>query len=138
MLHHWHATLLVDKHSTRHCLCSQSSCPIQQSAKAISCHGSEKDSAIPHLYPYTYHVGTHVTTTTDFTLDCFLDADFAGLYHCDPPKEQTSSLSPTGYIIKLCGMSLIWKSTLQTSIALSTGESEYAALSASMRILIPV
>ena len=35
-------------------------------------------------------------------------------------------------------MPLVWKSQLQTSIALSTGESEYAALSASMRVLLPL
>ena len=86
----------------------------------------------------TSTLGTRVTPTSDLTLDCFVDADFAGLYRRDPPEERTSALSRTGYIIKLCGMPLIWKSTLQTSVALSTGEAEYAALSASMRILLPV
>jgi hypothetical protein len=44
----------------------------------------------------------------------------------------------TGFVIKLGGCPLIWKSQLQTLTALSTAESEYIALSHAMRILIPI
>ena len=53
-------------------------------------------------------------------------------------ESSTSVKSRTGYIIKLAGCPLLWKSQLQTSIALSTGESEYSALSSAMRALLPI
>ncbi len=43
-----------------------------------------------------------------------------------------------GYIIKLGGCPLVWKSQLISEITLSTAESEYAALSSCMRVLIPI
>jgi hypothetical protein len=83
--------------------------------------------------------GTNVNfKEQEFKLDCFVDADFAGLFGSDPATKASSVKSRTGYIIKLAGCPLFWKSQLQTSIALSTGESEYSALSQSMRTLLPI
>ena len=45
--------------------------------------------------------------------------------------------SRTGYVFTLAGCPILWKSSLQTEIALSTLESEYIALAAAMRELIP-
>ena len=86
----------------------------------------------------TRNNGTTITPSEDLTLDCYVDADFAGLYRRDPDIDRTSALSRTGYIIKLSNMPLVWKSQLQTSVALSTGEAEYSALSSSMRVLLPL
>jgi len=79
--------------------------------------------------------GTIVKTTGKLELDCYVDADFAGLYRCENP---TSVKSRTGYIILLGGFLLVWKSQLQTEISLSTLEFEYSALSQSMRTLLPL
>ena len=65
-------------------------------------------------------------------LECFVDADFAGLYKQDPDELSSSAKSRTGYVIRLAGAPLIWKSKLQTEISLSTLESEYSALSQAM------
>ena len=46
--------------------------------------------------------------------------------------------SRTGYIILLAGCPLVWRSTLQTEVSLSTLESEYSALSLAIRQLLPV
>jgi hypothetical protein len=46
--------------------------------------------------------------------------------------------SRTGYIIEIMGCSVLWKSQLQTSIATSTMESEYIALSMALRAAIPL
>ena len=73
-----------------------------------------------------------------FTLDCFVDADFAGLYRCDPDNEPTAAKSRTGYIISLGGCYILCKSQLQTTIALSTSEAEYGALSSAMRVVLPI
>ena len=80
-----------------------------------------------------------VTPTGTLALDCFVDANFAGLHGRDPDYSSASSAkSRTGYIIMLGGCSILWKSQLQTEISLSTLESEYSALSASMRTLLPL
>ena len=82
--------------------------------------------------------GTIVKTTGKLELDCYVDADFAGLYRCEPHENPTSVKSCTGYIILLGGFLLVWKSQMQTEISLSTLESEYSALSQSMRTLLPL
>ena len=86
----------------------------------------------------TIDQGTIVKTATQLCLDCFVDADFAGLFHSDPDSSITSAKSRSGYIIKLSGCPLIWKSQLIPTICLSTAESEYYALSQSMRVLLPI
>ena len=72
------------------------------------------------------------------TLDCYVDADFAGLYGREPPESPTCVKSRTGYIISVGGCYIMCKSQLQSTIALSTSEAEYGALSQSMRAIIPV
>jgi hypothetical protein len=46
--------------------------------------------------------------------------------------------SCTGYVICIANSPVIWKSKLQTEIALSTMEAEYMALSSSCRNLFPL
>jgi hypothetical protein len=87
---------------------------------------------------HTADKGTIVTPTGDLSLDCYVDADFAGLHRRDPDHSDTSAKSRTGYIITLGGCPILWKSQLQTEISVSTLESEYSALSASMRTLLPL
>ena len=82
--------------------------------------------------------GMIVKPSGSLDLDAFCDADFAGLYGRDPDSEPSAAKSRMGWIIKLAGCPLIWKSQLITEITLSTAESEYAALSSCMRALIPV
>ena len=82
--------------------------------------------------------GTIVRPTGDLSVDCYVDADFAGLHGRDPDYAPSSAKSRTGYIITLGGCPILWKSQLQTEISLSTLEAEYSALSASMRTLLPL
>ena len=49
-----------------------------------------------------------------------------------------SILSRRGFMIMHAGVPIYWKSNLQTEIALSTCESEYLTLYASMRTVIPL
>jgi hypothetical protein len=74
----------------------------------------------------------------DLKLELFCDADFAGLYKREPDRSVDSARSRTGYIIKLSGCPLVWKSQLQTEISLSTLEAEYSALSQALRTLLPL
>ena len=77
-------------------------------------------------------------TLKTLLLEDYVDSDFAGLYRVENPESSISAKSRTGYIIFLCGCPLIWKSQLQSSIALSTQEAEYTALSQSARTLLPI
>ena len=71
-------------------------------------------------------------------LDCFVDADFAGLFCKECSHHPSSVLSRTGYVLTYSGCPISWVSQMQTEIALSTTEAEYIALSQSMRDLIPI
>jgi len=70
-------------------------------------------------------------------LEMYVDAAFCGQFGSEPERDANGARSRTGYILMLGGCPLIWKSQLQSSITLSTGEAEYGSLSASMRVLIP-
>ncbi|KAI2512069.1 hypothetical protein MHU86_2357 [Fragilaria crotonensis] len=98
-------------------------------------------SAIKTIVRYlqrTYDKGMIVKPTGDLTLDCYVDADFAGLHRRDPDSSPSSAKSRTGYIITLGGCPILWKSHLQSEISLSTLEAEYSALSSAMRTLLPL
>jgi hypothetical protein len=58
----------------------------------------------------------------DLKVDCYPDADFAGLYNHEDSQDPHCVRSHTGYAILLAGCPVLWKSKLQTEIALSTME----------------
>jgi hypothetical protein len=72
------------------------------------------------------------------TIDCFVDADFAGTWNMTTSADPSSVKSRTGYVITFAGCPVLWSSKLQSEIALSTTEAEYIALSTSLRDLIPM
>jgi hypothetical protein len=74
------------------------------------------------------HNGLILTPSTKFNIDCYPDANFAGLLGQDDKQDPQSIRSRTGYIICLANGHILWKSKLQTEIALSTMEVEYVAL----------
>jgi hypothetical protein len=82
--------------------------------------------------------GLILQPSDDMTLDCYVDADFAGLYGVEADQDPVCVKSQTGYCLTLAGCPLIWVSKLQTEIALSSTEAEYIALSQSLRDLIPM
>jgi hypothetical protein len=82
--------------------------------------------------------GTIVKPDGTLELNCYSDADFAGLYNVDPPEDRSSAQSRMGFIIKLGGCPLVWKSALISSICLATAEAEYYSLSHCLRVLIPI
>ena len=107
------------------------------------CHNPKRShaSAIKTIVRYlhrTCDMGMIVKPTGDLSVDCYVDADFAGLHGRDPDRSPSSAKSRTGYIITLGGCPILWKSHLQTEISLSTLEAEYSALSSSMRTLLPL
>jgi hypothetical protein len=75
---------------------------------------------------------------SDSRVDCYVDADFGGLFSVEDKQTAISVKSRTGYVITYRGAPLMWASKMQTQVALSTMEAEYIALSQSMRDLIPI
>ena len=74
----------------------------------------------------------------DLKLDCYVDADYAGLWRYEDDQDPICVKSRTGYVFTIAGCPVTWASKLQTEIALSTLEAEYIALSTAMRELLPM
>jgi hypothetical protein len=99
---------------------------------------------------YLKHVGKYLKGTRSrglilnpqrndpLKIDCYADADFAGLWNAEDEQDPHCVRSRTGFIVMIANCPVIWKSKLQTEIALSTMESEYIALSTSCRDLLPL
>jgi hypothetical protein len=71
-------------------------------------------------------------------IDVYPDSDLAGLYSYEDPLDPHCTRSRTGFVILAFGCPIMWKSKLQTEIALSTMEAEYVALSTALKDLLPI
>ena len=71
-------------------------------------------------------------------IDCYVDADFAGLYGFEQPHDPSSVKSRTGFVLCVSNCPVVWSSKLQHLIATSTTEAEYNALSEAMREVFPL
>ena len=71
-------------------------------------------------------------------MDCYDDADFAGLWGHENPQDTICDRSRTVVVATFANCPLLWVSKIQTEIDLSTLHSEYAALSHSVRESLPL
>ena len=71
-------------------------------------------------------------------MEVYVDADFSGNWNRKDSEHVDSARSRHGYIIKFMNCPIIWKSQMQTEIALSSCESEYTGLSYALRDAIPI
>ena len=75
----------------------------------------------------------------DTSFKVWADADFSGNWNAETAMEDSDTArSRSGFIITYLGVPILWKSQLQTEIALSSTESEYVCLSQAARKVIPV
>jgi hypothetical protein len=72
------------------------------------------------------------------TFNCYVDADFAGGFGYEDSADPICVKSRSGWVFTLGDAPVHWKSTLQSTISLSTVESEYVALSMAMREFLPM
>jgi len=113
---------------------------VHQCARFSFCPKRSHEEAVKRIVRYlkgTKEKGLFFTPSGKFEVDCYVDADFAGLWHYEDDQNPISVKLRTGYMLVFTGCPLLWASKLQTEIALSTTEAEYIALSQSMRDLLP-
>ena len=82
--------------------------------------------------------GTILRPREDKDMEIYVDADFSGNWDSTETWDRDTACSRHGYIISYAGCPIIWKSQLQTEIALSSTESEYTGLSYALRDGIPM
>ena len=70
--------------------------------------------------------------------DCHADTYFAVLWGYENPQYHICARSRTGFVLTFANCTLLWVSKVQRVIALSTLQSEYVALSHSVRALPPL
>ena len=99
---------------------------------------------------YLKHIGKYLKHTRDkglllnpkkdapLDIQCYVDADFAGLWNQEEQADPHCVRSRSGYVILIAGCPVLWKSKLQSLIAQSTMESEYIALSTACKELLPL
>ena len=112
-----------------------------QCARFLSCPKKEHAEAIRWLARYlkgTRDKGMILQPTGDKGLEVYVDADFAGNWDPKETHDRDTARSRHGYLIMYGGAPILWKSQLQTEIALSSTESEYTGLSYALRDAIPV
>ncbi len=86
----------------------------------------------------TLEQGLILNPSNTLKIDSYPDADFAGSWNREDVQDPHCVRSRTGYVISLANCPVMWKSRLQTEIALSTMEAEYVSLSTSCQDLFPV
>ena len=75
-------------------------------------------------------------SSTQASLDCFVDADFAGNWTSSEADSSDTVRSRAGCIISIGNVPVLWKSKRIHEICLSTMESECIALSMAMRSMV--
>jgi hypothetical protein len=114
---------------------------VNQCARFTHCPRDSHATGVKRILRYlqgTKDKGMYLCPSGSLQVDCYVDADFAGLWKVEDEQDPVSVKSRSGHLIMFMGCPLLWQSKLQTQIALSTMEAEYIALSNSMRELIAV
>ena len=113
---------------------------VHQCARYTFAPKSSHETALKRIIRYlnaTKDRGLIINRPQHLNVDCYVDADFAGLWNLEDRSDPHSVKSRTGFVILVGDIPVIWKSSLQTEIALSTFEAEYVALSTAMRDVLP-
>ena len=125
----------VRKFLPRHCLCCDQAACFTHDPKQSHALGVKK--MVPYLIS-TRDKGLIFQPTNDWKVDCYVDANFCGLWGVENADNPIVSKSRTGFIIMLASCPLMWKSTLQSEVLVSTMHAEYVALSTAMREMLPL
>jgi hypothetical protein len=86
----------------------------------------------------TRNRGTIFKAAKGKDMEVFVGADFSGNWHPEESWDHDTASSRHGFIVMYAGCPILWKSQLQTEIALHSADSEYTGLSYALRDVIPV
>ena len=117
---------------------------VHQCARFCSDPKASHEQAVKRIIRYLLYlrrrkgIGIRYRPNVAKSVETYVDASFAGEWNKAWSDEPSSVMSRTGYVILYAGCPIIWCSKLQTEIALSTTESEYIALSQSLRDVMPL
>ena len=115
---------------------------VSQVARFIHGHKRSHELAIERIGQYLYQTqedGLILRPNTQgFSMDCYVDSDFAGLWNVEDKSSPESVRSRAGYVICVCNCPIMWKSQLMVPLACSTMQAEYNALSMAMKDVIPL
>ena len=116
---------------------------VHQCARFTHAPKQSHAQAVKHIVRYLKGIidGDHgliYKSTGALTLNCYVDADFAGLWKHEDDQDPICVRSRTGYVMTIGGCPIHWTSKLQTEVALSTTEAEYIALCQAMREFVPM
>ena len=114
---------------------------VQQCARFNNNPKKSHEEAVKRICRYllrTKHRGLILKPDKSKGLECYVDADFAGSWSSHSSHDPLSVHSRTGFCIFYAGCPILWKSKIQSIIALSTTEAEYVALSSALREVIPI
>ena len=114
---------------------------VHQVARFTHCPKRAHGSAVKRIVRYlagTSKDGIKFVPDLKAGLDCYVDADFAGLWGHEDEQDPVCVKSRTGFTLTLFGCPVIWSSKLQELQVLSTVAAEYVAFSAAMRELLPM
>ena len=64
----------------------------------------------------TNHNGLVLRPSEKLVVDCYADADFAGLWGHEYPQDPICARSITGFVVTFANCPLLWVSKLQTEI----------------------
>jgi hypothetical protein len=113
-----------------------------QIARFVASPKVEHGKAIEWVVRYligTKKQGYRILPDENKGVELHADADFAGNW--DPSlagEDIDTARSRHGYVLSFAGVPILWKSQLQTEIALSSTEAEVIGLSAAFRTAIPI
>jgi len=129
---HWYARVPVFQLLPRYSVCCPPMCSIhtQPSLLALLC--------LCQYLNGTKTKGIIFTPGPTFNSDCYIDANFAGLWCVEHEQDPVCVKSHTGYCLTLGTCPVLWVSHLQTEIALSTTKAECIVLSQAMHDHCPM
>jgi Reverse transcriptase (RNA-dependent DNA polymerase) len=114
---------------------------VHQAARFSHCPKKTHAQAVKRIVRYllkTRTKGIEFVPNMEEGLNCYVDADFAGLHGYEDDQDPVSVKSRTGYTLTLFGCPIIWSSKMQTDITLSSTAAEYVAFSMAMREVLPM
>jgi hypothetical protein len=96
---------------------------VHQAARFSHCPKKCHAQAIKRIVRYlikTKTKGIELVPNLEEGLNCYVNADFAGLHGYEDEQDPVSVKSHTGYTLTLFGCPIIWPSKLQSDITLSS------------------